>query len=212
MRFKQIEKEFKLSQLIIPMHLAGLLFLSQIILWQMPAKAQEITVLWDANSEPDLGGYKIYYGDHSRHYQNVVDVGNYTEHTFIPYSGGGTIYFAVTAYDTLGNESAYSVEVTTWSIGNTNNAFSLMPNYPNPFNPITNIPYFIRDRVNVKLAIYDILGREVKMLEDNEKDPGFYESVWDGRDNSGRPTANGVYFCRLIVGVFCHTKKLILTR
>jgi hypothetical protein len=194
----------------IPITVLVLLFLHQVFL--SPGLCQEITLSWDGNSETDIAGYKIYYGNRSRHYGHSINVGNVAEHAFIPLSGIGTLYLAVTAYDTVGNESGYSEEVTIETVANTLNEFSLMPNYPNPFNPVTCIPYFLRSRLRIKLAIYNVLGREVKLLDEGEKEPGLYTTVWDGTDNSGYRTANGVYFCRLVVGNYCNTKKLILAR
>ena len=194
----------------IPIQIIGLLFWYH--LSQTPVFSQEITLSWSANPESDVAGYKIYYGNKSRQYGHTIIVGNVTEHTFVSLSAVGTLYLAVTAYDSVGNESSYSWEVTTKTTTNTLNDFSLAPNYPNPFNPVTHIPYYLRKRLHIKLAIYDVLGREVKLLEEGEREPGVYETVWDGRDNLGYLTANGLYICRLVVGQYCHTKKLILAR
>lgn len=71
-----------------------------------------VKVSWDANTEPDLAGYKVYYGQKSRQYDHVVDVGNITEYEVGNLLPGQTYYFAVTAYDTAGNESAPSEEVS----------------------------------------------------------------------------------------------------
>ena len=73
---------------------------------------------WDANSEPDLAGYNIYYGTASRNYTHRINVGNTTEYTVKDLDDGGTYYFAATAYDRDGNESVYSAElVHTFSYG-----------------------------------------------------------------------------------------------
>ena len=78
----------------------------------------EISLAWDANSEADLAGYNIYYGTASRNYTHRIDVGNTTEHTVAGLDDGGRYYFAATAYDQNGNESAYSTElVHTCSYG-----------------------------------------------------------------------------------------------
>jgi hypothetical protein len=76
------------------------------------AHAEEITLAWDRNSEPDIAGYKIYYGQESRSYTNVVDVGNYTSCVIADLEDGETYYFAATAYNTEGYESGYSNEIS----------------------------------------------------------------------------------------------------
>ncbi len=74
----------------------------------------QVTLAWDPNAEPDIAGYKIYYGSVSRSYNWFVDVGNDTAHTITGLPGGSTMYFAATAYNTAGTESMYSSEVF-WS-------------------------------------------------------------------------------------------------
>jgi hypothetical protein len=71
----------------------------------------QITLAWDANSEPDIAGYKIYYGTTSRIYDLSVEVGSYTSVTIADLIEGETYYFAATAYDADGNESDFSNEV-----------------------------------------------------------------------------------------------------
>ena len=71
-----------------------------------------VKVSWDPNKESDLSGYKIYYGTQSRQYTQVIDVGNVTEYRINNLEGGKVYYFVVTAYDTAGNESAPSEEVS----------------------------------------------------------------------------------------------------
>jgi hypothetical protein len=71
----------------------------------------QITLVWDPNIEPDLEGYKCYYGLDSRDYAHTVVVGNQTVCTVTDLEPGETYYFAVTAYNTVGLESDYSEEV-----------------------------------------------------------------------------------------------------
>jgi len=68
-----------------------------------------LKLIWDANTEPDLAGYKVYNGQAPRVYSNVVNVGNVTEHESQVNAQVKT-HFAVTAYDNAGNESGYSNE------------------------------------------------------------------------------------------------------
>jgi hypothetical protein len=79
-------------------------------------EAATVTLAWDPNQEPDVAGYTIHYGTFSRNYQYSVDVGNVTSCTVSNLDLNETYYFAVTANDDAGNESAYSDEVST-SIG-----------------------------------------------------------------------------------------------
>lgn len=90
--------------------------------------------------------------------------------------------------------------------------FSLFQNYPNPFNPRTKIKFAVpanvkRETSNVKLVIYDLLGREVTTLVDEELRPGTYEAGWDGSNFS-----SGVYFYKIISGDFVEAKKMVLMK
>jgi O-glycosyl hydrolase len=86
-------------------------------------------------------------------------------------------------------------------------SFGLSQNYPNPFNPSTVISYQLSAVSNVKLTVYDILGREIVTLLNEVKSPGTYTATFDATD-----LMSGVYFYRLQAGSFIETKKLILLR
>ena len=72
----------------------------------------QITLTWDASMDPDLDGYKVYYGTAKRDYDVSMDVGNWTSCTIASLEHGETYYFAVTAYNIEGSESGYSNEVS----------------------------------------------------------------------------------------------------
>ena len=85
--------------------------------------------------------------------------------------------------------------------------FSLLQNYPNPFNPRTTIRYLIPQASFVTITVYDILGKEVSKLVNEEKLTGSYEVQFDGSRLS-----SGVYFYRMHAGSFLKTKKLVLLK
>ncbi|HEY5997776.1 MAG TPA: choice-of-anchor D domain-containing protein [bacterium] len=82
-----------------------------LILGAGQALAAQVTLAWDANTEPDVTGYKVYYGTASGVYGTPIDAGNVTTYTVTGLTDGTTYYFAATAYDSVGNESGYSNEV-----------------------------------------------------------------------------------------------------
>ncbi|UCF05040.1 MAG: T9SS type A sorting domain-containing protein [bacterium] len=85
-------------------------------------------------------------------------------------------------------------------------------NFPNPFNPTTCITFALREPAHVALRIYDVSGRLVRVLVDEEREARVYEEVWDGVDGSGRAAASGIYFYRIEAGAFVDTKKMVLLR
>jgi fibronectin type 3 domain-containing protein len=88
------------------------------------AQAGQVTLAWDANTEPDLAGYKIHYGTASGNYSVHLDVLNVTSYTVTGLTDGQTYYFAATAYDEAGNESGYSNEATYTDQGLSNQVVS----------------------------------------------------------------------------------------
>ncbi|MFN3872459.1 MAG: T9SS type A sorting domain-containing protein, partial [Ignavibacterium sp.] len=87
------------------------------------------------------------------------------------------------------------------------NNLSLSQNYPNPFNPSTSIQYAVSSRQFVTLKVFDLLGREVVTLVNEEKPAGVYEVTFDATGLS-----SGVYLYKLIAGNYSETKKMILIR
>ena len=79
--------------------------------WMQDNQTHSVTVTWDPNSEADLAGYKIYWGNSSRMYHSAVDVGNVIVKQIEGLTEGVRWYFTATAYDTAANESGYSNEV-----------------------------------------------------------------------------------------------------
>jgi len=88
----------------------------------------------------------------------------------------------------------------------------LMQGYPNPFNAETFIGYRLPGASHVHLAVYDVRGERVAVLEDNERPEGFHTVRWNGRDTSGRKVASGIYFCRLEAGGATAVRRLIILR
>jgi len=91
-------------------------------------------------------------------------------------------------------------------------AFDLAQNYPNPFNPETTIRFSLRDRQKIRLVIFDLSGKLVRTLIDNELPAGEQTFSWDGRDQHGRTAVSGVYFYELLVGDKVERKKMTLVR
>ncbi len=101
----------------------------------------------------------------------------------------------------------YSDLTSNIDIINNDIDFYLSQNYPNPFNPTTTINYQIPNAGFVSLKVYDILGREVTTLINEEKSMGNYEVVFDGSDLS-----NGIYFYRIHAGNYSEIRKMILLK
>jgi len=85
-------------------------------------------------------------------------------------------------------------------------------NAPNPFNPTTVISYNLKDSGLVCLEVFNLKGQKVRTLVKTSQATGHYRVAFDGRDDSNRPLASGIYYYRLKAGTYCATKRMILLK
>ena len=95
--------------------------------------------------------------------------------------------------------------------------YGLLPNYPNPANPETWIPYELKHASEVVICIYDISGQLVKNINLRQRQAGYYISrdkaaYWDGRNTNGELVSSGIYFYTIKADDFTATRKLVLMR
>ena len=90
--------------------------------------------------------------------------------------------------------------------------FALHNNYPNPFNPTTNIGYDIPELSKVTIDIYNIAGNKVKTLVSKEHQPGRYKVQWNATNEFGSPVATGMYIYKIRANGFVSVKKLLLMK
>ncbi len=88
----------------------------------------------------------------------------------------------------------------------------LIGNYPNPFNPSTNIAYSIVEPGNINITVFNTKGQLVKTLVNESKETGDYAVTWNGTDKSNKPVSSGIYYYKMRVGSFTSTKKMILMK
>lgn len=91
-------------------------------------------------------------------------------------------------------------------------SFTLEQNFPNPFNPITTIHYYVPFDSQVKIIIYDLMGREVNTVVNDYMAIGNHIIQWNGRDDLGQLVSGGIYFYKLQAGDFTQTKKMLLMK
>ena len=118
-------------------------------------------------------------------------------------------------------DSTWSSKVEEDHVASLQKSFELSQNYPNPFNPTTTIHFRIscklqdascKTPIQTTLTIYNILGQKVRTLVDEDKLPGEYKVIWDGKDKVGNEVASGIYFYQLKTKDFTQTKKMLLLR
>ena len=90
--------------------------------------------------------------------------------------------------------------------------YELGQNTPNPFANSTTIHYAIPKTTHVRLSVFDVSGRLIKVLAEGVHNPSYYNVNWNGKDSSGRKVSQGVYFYRLEAKGYITSKKLIFLR
>ncbi|MDQ7815536.1 MAG: T9SS type A sorting domain-containing protein [Melioribacteraceae bacterium] len=177
-----------------------------------------IHLSWDSSPQNNVLYYKLYYSTspvEDYNYQNSVIIGNYTNYILNNLEPSTKYYFTITCFNQNNIESWFAEETnfTTNAITNITEIenkpvdYNLFQNYPNPFNPYTKIQFSIPSTQFVAIIVFDLLGREIKTLVNEEKSVGNYELMFDGSN-----LTSGVYFYRLHANNFSETKKLILIK
>lgn len=177
----------------------------------------DIVVSWSANPEGDIAQYAV-YGSPSADF--VPTAGNLRATVNAPTTmanlgpAAGDQYFKLCAVDLDGYSSGFSAEVQADATGTGTPIYRtrLLGNVPNPFNPSTLIQFEIARTGNASVRIYDVAGRLVRILLDEELDAGRHERSWDGRNNEGGRVASGSYFYRLETVDGSDTGKMLLVK
>jgi subtilisin family serine protease len=139
---------------------------------------------------------------------SVLSPGDYALNAVIHSNDPATPSFTVTVSLTVTPSGA----VTGIDPDDTPTRFELYANHPNPFNPSTMISYDLPKSSRVRLAIYDVSGREIRELVDGTEPPGRRMVEWDGRNASGETVASGVYFYRLTAEDYVRTMKMVFLK
>lgn len=159
----------------------------------------------------DEAGYFLLESIPADSYTLSVSAAGYTApapDNMLSVGGGQNIYDAAVTVDAAATEVVGSTELPL--------QFTLQQNYPNPFNPVTTIAYTLPAAGRVSLQVFDLLGREVKMLHQGLRNAGRYTAVWDGTDQMGQLQASGVYYYRLRIEsgpeTFTQIKRMLLLK
>ncbi|MAT56448.1 MAG: hypothetical protein CMF23_00590 [Ignavibacteriae bacterium] len=177
--------------------------------------SNKVELAWDEPVDEDFNYFAVY---RSRlPLVNPTEAQLYattTENTFVDenISGASRWFYKVTAFDFTGNQSDFSSQVIIMLTGvavedGIPESFNLSQNYPNPFNPTTNIKFAVPENSNVKITIYNAVGKEVGVLVNGQYTPGYYNYSWDASN-----LASGVYFYEMITDNFRQVQKMMLMK
>ena len=205
--------------------------------WDVPVAAElasfasritvddDVLLQWSVASQSNNLGWEVYRSTDNRIFTKVSDLiaGDGTSDEFSSYSYvdsnlplGDVLYYYLNQIDLDGTTTrSHVMEVLLSPTAVSQQALpmvnELRQNYPNPFNPETTISYDLSTELIVTLTVYDLSGQVVRTLVDDQAmSAGQYQSIWDGRDESGVKVASGVYFYQLRAGEFIAKKKMTL--
>ncbi|MDP4115243.1 MAG: T9SS type A sorting domain-containing protein, partial [Bacteroidota bacterium] len=181
-----------------------------------------IRLIWDKNNEPDITNYEVSrkVNETGSIWQVLGTTSNnyYIDNEYLytnPY-GDFHLTYRIRAKDLNNQYSTYSDEATSRAEGNglfkkatlkLSTESTLNQNFPNPFNPSTEIEFTIRKASQVKLTVYDVLGNEVAVLVNGMKNPGNYRAQFDGNK-----LASGIYIYKLVTSEQQIVRKMLLAK
>ena len=167
-----------------------------------------------AVTAPDEAGYRLTIVDiETGRAATIGDTLEISAQSPNPFIGVEPLRYTITAEDVkrsriqLPELVAYEIPAET----------QLLPNYPNPFNPETWIPYRLAEDAFVTLTVYDLNGQAVRTIDVGHQTAAVYESrskaiYWDGRNGLGEQVASGVYFYHLSAGDYSATRKMLILK
>lgn len=143
---------------------------------------------------------------------NIVLMENSNEHVFFlsPPGEGATNSFTTTSHDTVTVDVAVSVGDRPGEL--VPQTYRLDQNYPNPFNPGTSIDYALEKSGFTSVKIYNLIGEAIRTLVAEDQPAGEHRIDWDGRDDSGRSVASGIYILALTSGDFSKSVRMTLLK
>lgn len=176
---------------------------------------------WRKNAESDILRYRVYLSFPPLP-MTLIDSTAGAADTTITITGlvnGQTYEMEVTVVDGSLNESDPSNRITVTPAPLSVNRddvlpteFALRQNYPNPFNPTTMVEFDLPEAADVMLIVYDLMGREVSRLKEEQLAAGYYHVIWNARDGRGRQVPTGIYIARLVTSEYTKAIKMLLLK
>ena len=161
------------------------------------------TLVFGQSIDPcEEGGYYYYYYDTYDDCFEYSDLGNYALGVTGIQDFHQDMMMYYTAYDVVSTTMENTLPLD----------FEVYPAYPNPFNPVTTISYYLPNEGSVNITIYDMMGREIKVLQSGIQTPGHGKVQWNASNDKGQPVSAGVYLYQINIGGKMYSKKMVLLK
>jgi hypothetical protein len=174
-------------------------------------------VRWETSFESEVQGYRIVRSEQESGRYDAVSpemiasrgsvTGARYEYRDETVFANRTYWYKLQEVSEDGPGAEYGPYSVTYRLSN-----GLDQNVPNPFNPTTAVRYAIANDGDVRLTIYDVGGRAVRVLVNEHQRADRYQVSWDGTNDAGQRVASGVYFYQLVAGKFTQTRKMVLLK
>ena len=187
---------------------------SEVLITAFEAKLTKegVTLGWMTGGSTELAGFNVYRadneaGDYEKLNSELIPPGDGNSYLDSRLRPGRTYWYRLGAVDRDGEFFSLAQMVLAPP-----RESELYQNYPNPFNPETTLSFYIPEAQHVRLVIYDVLGKQVRSLLEENMQYGGHEVLWDGTNDKGELVGSGVYFYRLVAGKNVFTRKLTLLK
>ncbi|KAA3597655.1 MAG: T9SS C-terminal target domain-containing protein [Calditrichaeota bacterium] len=195
--------------------------------------ANSIQLTWSTASETENEGFNLYRKTGNSFYTQIASYKGNSEllgalnstvsnkYTFVDNSelrNGETYTYYISDVETNGLETKHEEQAQTVKftldeeIAQTKLHYVLAQNFPNPFNPSTQINFQIAKTQDVRLQVYNLKGELVKEIVNEKMNKGSHSANWNGTDNFGNQVSSGTYFYKISAGTFTQTNKMILLK
>jgi FlgD Ig-like domain len=175
-----------------------------------------VQLTWSTATEVNNYGFDVERSSGNSGWQKigfVAGAGNSNspkDYSFTDNPSGGTSFsYRLKQIDVAGSFKYYDAVTVNLTLSDEP---QLLQNSPNPFNPSTSIKFYIPNNSDVSIKIYDVLGREVTTLVNQQTTAGYHIVYWNGKDSRGEDVSSGIYLYRLTAGSFSQTKKMNLLK
>jgi hypothetical protein len=173
------------------------------------------TLHWNPNTEPDLANYRLYRGTSSTFVPGPANlVGAPTDTAYVD-AAAAPYYYKLTAIDVHGNESPATLVLPSGALavdGALPSQLAFAAPAPNPARGATMLRFSLPRDASVRLALYDVSGRRVRMLAQGAQPAGEHTAPWDLRDDAGRAVGAGLYFARFEAEGRTFTQRVMTLR